>query len=87
LSKNLCPPVDTAVKYTTRYNLYGHDDCDSYLVLHDYTLQLLPEKVTIDLGNLFNGNTVLGELASCVLQNTTDKANETENILSVCFRK
>jgi hypothetical protein len=46
------------------------------MVLKDYHLDLVPGNVTFELGNLFNGNKVLGELASCVLQNTTTASNE-----------
>jgi hypothetical protein len=73
--KCICPPDNTAVKYTTGYTLHPPDDCQAYLVLQDYTLQLVPTSMTIELGNLFNGNKVLGELASCVLQNTTTASN------------
>ena len=67
----ICPPDDTAVKYTTSYSLYSHDDGQQYLVLKDYLLHLVPANVTLEVGNLFNGNKVLGELESCVLQNST----------------
>jgi hypothetical protein len=71
--KFVCPPVDTAAKYNTSYTLHPHDDGLKYLVLQDYHLDLVPGNITFDFGNLFNGNKVLGELASCVLQNTASK--------------
>jgi hypothetical protein len=64
------PTVDTAAKYITSYNLHPHDDGQQYLVLKNYHLDLVPGNITLDFGNLFDGNKVLGELASCVLQNT-----------------
>jgi predicted phage-related endonuclease len=66
-----CPPVDTSVKYSTTYTVYQHDDGQQYLVLMDYQLDLVPEDIKIYMGNLFNGNKVLGELDCCVFENTT----------------
>ena len=66
----ICPPDDTAVKYNTSYSLYSHDDGEQYLVLKDYQLHLVPGTIAFEMGNLFDGNKVLGELESCVLQNT-----------------
>ena len=67
----ICPPDDTVVKYSTSYTLHPHDDGQQYMVLKDYNLHLGPERLSIELGNLFHGNKVLGELESCALQNKT----------------
>lgn len=60
--KFICPPDDTAVKYTTSYTLHPHDDGQQYMVLKDYHLHLAPAIVTVELGNLYSGNKMLGEL-------------------------
>jgi hypothetical protein len=70
--------------YTTSYTLHPHDDGQQYLVFKDYHLDLVPGNVTIELGNLFNGNKVLGELASCIIQNMTKQVMKTENV-SICM--
>jgi hypothetical protein len=78
--KCLCLPVDTTVKYTTSYILHPHDDSQQYLVFQDYHLDLVPGNVAVELRNLFNGNKVLGELASWLLQNMTKQVMKTENV-------
>jgi hypothetical protein len=65
------PPDVTAVKYTTSYTLHPHDDGQQYMVFMDYQLDLRPTGVSYEMGNMFNGNKVLGELESCVLHNST----------------
>ena len=59
------------MKYSTTYTLYQHDDGQQYLVLMDYHVDLVPRDLKIYLENLFNGNEVLGELESCIFENTT----------------
>ena len=63
------------MKYSNTYTLYQHDDGQQYLVLMDYHLDLVPENVTMHIGNLFNGNKVLGELECCVFENTTAESS------------
>jgi hypothetical protein len=58
----VCPPDDTAIRYTTRYNLLTHDDGQQYLVFTDYHLHLEPSNLIYDMGNLFHGNKILGKL-------------------------
>jgi hypothetical protein len=48
--KFICPPDNTAAKYTTSYILHSHDDGQQYLVLQDYQLDLVPGYITIELG-------------------------------------
>ena len=63
------------VKYTTSYSLKTLDDGQVYLVLQNYHLDIDPEKITVELGNLFDGNKVLGKLQVSILQNTTTGTN------------
>jgi hypothetical protein len=72
------------VKYTTSYDLNTHDDGQVYLVLQDYHLDLEPGKLTTQLDNLFNGIKLLGEKATCVLENTTTAMSGYCNV-SVCL--
>jgi hypothetical protein len=60
--KNLCPPDNTTVRYSTRYTLHPPDKCEAHLVLHDYHLHLEPERIGVEYGNLFYGNKVLSKL-------------------------
>jgi hypothetical protein len=47
------------------------DDGEVHLVLKDYKLVVEPAKFTIQLGNLFGGNEVLGELRTTPVANPT----------------
>jgi hypothetical protein len=47
------------------------DDGEVYLELKNYTLVLDPADVTAELGNLFGGNEVLGELRTTPVPNPT----------------
>jgi len=85
--KCICPTDDTAVKYTTCYTLHLHDDGQQYMVLKDYHLHLRPARLSIELGNMFNGNKVLGELEICILQNSTSSTCGYSTYLSVYFRQ
>ena len=75
------------MKYSTTYTLYQHDDGQQYLVLTDYHLDLVPANVTVHLGNLFSGNKVLGELESCVFENTTTERMDTDNVPVCLFQE
>jgi hypothetical protein len=80
----VCPPVDTAVRYTTRYTLHVYEDNEQYLVLQDYTLDMAPNDVAVDLGNLFNGNKVLGKLTVAYCKIWQQQRLNTDNV-SVCL--
>jgi hypothetical protein len=60
--KFVCPSVDSAVRYTTRYTVNLHEDNEQYLVLQDYTWHLAPTDLSVDMGNLYRGNEELGKL-------------------------
>jgi hypothetical protein len=42
--------------------LHPDDECEAHIVLHDYHLHLAPASYTLEFGNLFHGNKVLGKL-------------------------
>lgn len=53
--------MDVTVKYKTFFNLTKKSDGQTYLQPLDYELVLDPKKFVGNLGNLFNGNKLLGE--------------------------
>jgi hypothetical protein len=73
------------MKYTTTYTLYQHDDGQQYLVLMDYHLDFVPAKITFELGNLFNGNKVLGELEIGIFEKKTTERSGYCYCMSVCL--
>ncbi|PNF31886.1 hypothetical protein B7P43_G07896 [Cryptotermes secundus] len=50
------------VKYVTTFDLTKHDDGHVYLEPKEYKVHFQPKNVKAHLGNLFNGNTVLGDI-------------------------
>nr|UES72773.1 ssp1 protein [Reticulitermes aculabialis] len=52
---------DLYVKYVTNYELKKLDDGEVHLMPYNYTGEFEPRRVTAKLGNLFNGNKVLGD--------------------------
>ena len=57
-------PDDLYLKYTTTYDLKKMGDGQVYIVPNKYTVEFEPRNVTARLDNLFNGNKLLGELAT-----------------------
>ncbi|PNF31883.1 hypothetical protein B7P43_G07895 [Cryptotermes secundus] len=54
------PENNTKGNYRTTYDLAKLDDGEVYLVLQDHRLTVDPAHATVELGNLFGGNEVLG---------------------------
>jgi hypothetical protein len=59
------------VKYVTTFDLTKRDDGQVYLEPKEYTVEFEPKDVKAHLGNLFNGNEVLGELRTCAAPDLT----------------
>jgi hypothetical protein len=62
INANCFSPDHLYVKYVTTFDLTKHDDGQVYLHPKEYKVEFEPKNVKAHLGNLFNGNTVLGEL-------------------------
>jgi hypothetical protein len=59
---NLCPLDDNTFRGSISFTLHTHEDGQQYLVLTDYHMDVVPSNATAQMGNLFNGNKVLGKL-------------------------
>ncbi|GFG36383.1 hypothetical protein Cfor_06102 [Coptotermes formosanus] len=56
------------IRYKASYELQKLDDAEVYMIFKDYDCDIIPQDVMCRLGNLFNGNKLLGEAMNTFLK-------------------